>query len=156
MSGSETKQCPFCAEDVKLDAKICRFCRMDFTTAKPVGAVDNPVAPQKEIQARSGVADGVKLGCGMFIVLPLLIILGLIALGAFFSGVGSVNKPSSSSSSTVATPEEIRARDALTELHNKGWNWAQDKNATSSADCAQLSDAEERVGCVAFVTSHSK
>lgn len=156
MSGSETKQCPFCAEDVKTDAKICRFCHMDFAIARPVGIANNPVAPQKEIQARSGVADGVKIGCGMFIVLPLLIIFGLIALGAFISGVGSANRLSSSSTQSVATPEEIRARDALTELHNNGWNWARDRKTGSSADCAQLSDAEERVGCVSFVTSHSK
>ena len=29
--------------------------------------------------------DGVKIGCGMFIILPILILLGLALLGALFS-----------------------------------------------------------------------
>ncbi|MFC3322154.1 zinc ribbon domain-containing protein [Mesorhizobium cantuariense] len=28
------KKCPDCADDVKADAKICRFCRHDFTSAR--------------------------------------------------------------------------------------------------------------------------
>lgn len=78
----QTKSCPFCAEQIKKDAIICRFCQMDLKKGQPVKAKNEP----KEVQARSGVEDGVKLGCGMFIVLPLLIIGGLffivIMLGA--------------------------------------------------------------------------
>jgi len=38
-----------------------------------------PEATPVSVKASSGVADGVKLGCGMFIVLPLLI-LGVLIL----------------------------------------------------------------------------
>ena len=36
----------------------------------------------RQIEAKSGVMDGVKIGCGMFIVLPLLIIVGFLVLVA--------------------------------------------------------------------------
>lgn len=29
------KVCPDCAEEVKLDARVCRFCRHDFAAPKP-------------------------------------------------------------------------------------------------------------------------
>lgn len=30
MVGSDEKQCPRCAETIKRDAEICRFCRFEF------------------------------------------------------------------------------------------------------------------------------
>ena len=30
MSGSETKQCPFCAEVIKKEAAVCRYCGRDL------------------------------------------------------------------------------------------------------------------------------
>ena len=44
---------------------VCRFCGRDLDTG--------------QVQARSGVMDGVKLGCGMFILLPILLLIGPIA-----------------------------------------------------------------------------
>ncbi|MFD1985894.1 zinc ribbon domain-containing protein [Mesorhizobium newzealandense] len=35
---SPAKKCPDCAEDVKVDARICRFCRHDFTAVRSVKA----------------------------------------------------------------------------------------------------------------------
>ena len=31
-----TRQCPFCAETVKAEAKICRYCQRDLPTLEPV------------------------------------------------------------------------------------------------------------------------
>ncbi|HME69057.1 MAG TPA: hypothetical protein VKM54_04230 [Myxococcota bacterium] len=36
--------------------------------------------PTSTVEAQVGVAEGVKIGCGMFIVLPLLLLLGGVAL----------------------------------------------------------------------------
>ena len=80
MSTEETKQCPYCAETIKKDAVICRFCRMDLTKGQPIRQDAKEITQPQKVQAKSGVADGVKLGCGMFIVLPLIIIVGLVLL----------------------------------------------------------------------------
>ncbi|MGO9122884.1 MAG: hypothetical protein ACLQPD_35345 [Desulfomonilaceae bacterium] len=32
----ETNKCPYCAETIKKEAVICRFCRMDLETGEPV------------------------------------------------------------------------------------------------------------------------
>ena len=79
MDENENKVCPYCAETIKRDAKICRFCQLDLSTGKPISNTQsqvvnpNTVNP-KTVRAKSGVADGVKMGCGMFIILPLIII----------------------------------------------------------------------------------
>lgn len=84
----ETKVCPFCAEMIKRDAVICRFCGYDLRTGAPATLVPQSqtqspsVGTSPVVQARSGVADGVKIGTGMCIVLPLLIIMGLVVFCA--------------------------------------------------------------------------
>lgn len=68
-------KCPFCAEEIKKEAIICRFCGYDLKTGK-----------HREVKARSTVQDGVNIGCGMFIVLPLIII-GLCLLPLALAGL---------------------------------------------------------------------
>ena len=86
MSTEGTKQCPYCAETIKKDAIICRFCQMDMTKKQPIRHDDTASGQSQEVQAKSGIADGVRLGCGMFIVLPLIILgLGLLLVMGFTS-----------------------------------------------------------------------
>ncbi len=77
------KKCPYCAEEIQDEAVICRYCHMDLKAGKFAQTVP------KEVRAKSSIRDGVRLGFGMFIVLPLLIIgivLILAALGGAFAG----------------------------------------------------------------------
>ncbi|MGA2220413.1 MAG: zinc ribbon domain-containing protein [Verrucomicrobiia bacterium] len=75
-----TKQCPLCAETIKSEARVCRFCGYNLETGQP-GRASHPenVSPPV-VEAQSSVKSGVKLGVGMFIVLPAIII-GVIIAG---------------------------------------------------------------------------
>jgi hypothetical protein len=44
VESGEFKKCPMCAEAVRAEAKICRFCRHEFEPAQPVIAEAQPVA----------------------------------------------------------------------------------------------------------------
>ncbi len=35
------KRCPFCAEEIQEEAVVCRFCRFDLKTGKPIALVVN-------------------------------------------------------------------------------------------------------------------
>lgn len=65
------QKCPYCAEQIKIGAIVCRFCKLNLQTGLPI-AVPSVPRPQA-VRAKSGVMDGVKLGFGMFIVLPLIV-----------------------------------------------------------------------------------
>ena len=81
----ETKKCPACAEEIKAAATVCRFCNYDFATEKiPTVGKEKESTTKKRVG--STVGDGVRIGCGMFIMLPLLILIGLALLGGLFSG----------------------------------------------------------------------
>jgi hypothetical protein len=89
----ETKTCPYCAETIKKDAVVCRFCNYDLRTGTSAALAAQPqpspavssAAPV--VQARSGVKDGVKIGFGMFFVLPILMIVGLILFCMIVGGL---------------------------------------------------------------------
>ena len=68
---ADARKCPFCAETIKLDAIICRFCRMDLRTGRPVDGI---------AQGRAGVDNVLKYGCAVLLVLVICILLIFLLL----------------------------------------------------------------------------
>ena len=91
------KKCPFCDETIKAKAKICRFCNRNLDESSDDGA--------PEVEARSGVMDGVKLGFGMFVVLPFLLVFGVIV---FLITLGSCGKSMPQQSGLDTQPSPIK------------------------------------------------
>lgn len=84
---SDTRKCPYCSEDIKTDAIICRFCMMDFKSGQLVAQKSTINTTRKEVRAISSISDGVNLGCGMFIVLPIIIIAIFFFIIVIFSSI---------------------------------------------------------------------
>lgn len=66
--------CPACSKKISSQAQACPGCghpiaKIQLPAIQPQSKVEFP----KEIRAQISIIDGVKLGIGMFIVLPLLI-----------------------------------------------------------------------------------
>ena len=88
------KQCPYCAEVIKKEAVVCKHCGHDLLNGQPTDSLKSERQPTVEIvkpvKAASTISDGVKLGCGMFIILPIIIVVIIIVIIAIaMAGAGA-------------------------------------------------------------------
>ena len=70
---SDTKKCPFCAEDVKTEAIVCRFCGRDF----PSDSAETTQKPKNRITL--SYAESVGSGLTIAVILTAFIVLVAVA-----------------------------------------------------------------------------
>jgi hypothetical protein len=76
-----SRACPYCAETIKRRAVICRFCGYDLRTSAPTRPTLAALQEAgEEGQTRGDRTEGGTLGCGLFLVLTLLFLGGLVCL----------------------------------------------------------------------------
>jgi uncharacterized membrane protein YvbJ len=89
-------ECPSCGTSNLEEARFCQNCGHALgENAPPIPPEPNRIQtetlyipPPPPNQGSPGVWTGVKLGCGMFIVLPILIIIGVTVLLALLAALG--------------------------------------------------------------------
>lgn len=77
--GTDTKECPFCAETIKKEAKVCRFCGRQLVT----GTLNTAGPPV--MQERSGQNMKVGFRPSLVVVIVLLVLVCAILTAAWWS-----------------------------------------------------------------------
>lgn len=132
---SDTKVCPFCAEEIKAAAKLCKHCRSvldDSSPTQPTAEVESLLADAAEEKKRSQGSSQSQLNDippstkqiakpkrGLMIFLAALTVLGLfigtgalIAIGGWLSSSGKSDPPASQSEVEQAPKEAATSQTA--------------------------------------------
>ena len=109
----ESKNCPFCAETIKKDAVVCRFCGYDLRTGQRS-------APPRVVPIR-------EPGCTIFLVL-LLILIG-IAVFVFVCNVAVWNHSKGEKETSFFTSSGFRTRHQLRGMGSAGDGLCRDSGA---------------------------
>jgi hypothetical protein len=61
VASGESKRCPHCAEIIKTEALVCRFCNRELATKQPTAVVAESTATHDELMAQFSIShDGEK------------------------------------------------------------------------------------------------
>lgn len=75
--GDGTKQCPFCAETIKVEARICRFCGSDLVTTQPA-------RKPEPVEQGMSISDVARLKVKpLHVVLAILVVIIAVGLYSF-------------------------------------------------------------------------